>query len=779
MKSARTIVTILALFLYVSAASVLAQETETPDANAPAGKLRVDGERIKGYIEYLARDDLQGRMTLTPGYDKAAEWAVAHFKKWGLEPAGEDGTYFQNVPIEREVTQRTGVPEFKIGQQEYLMDEEDFSVQDVSTADTKVQAEVVFVGYGISDPNGGLDEYADVDVKGKVVLILQGSPNDRLEGERRGDDDEDKTDSWREYADETVKIKTAYDKDAAAVLLYEGRSEDAQEADRDREREDEPEELKPERNFLVFTISGRVMRAIMKPDRQETTRGFQRRLVAMREDIVGKKTRSENTKVKVRLTGYDTVVTYNKEQGNNLGRNVIAKIPGTDPKLKDQYVIMGGHMDHTGMRRGFVNNGADDNASGTATVLEIARVLGEAKFKPKRTIIFCCWTGEELGLHGSNQYVENPCDGVSVDRIVTYFNMDMVGIGETIGAPGALNFPTIWEVIKRDQDEEVMSIVEPRTGGPGGSDHSAFIRKGIEALALMTHGGIGHRDYHRPEDDSDKMDPNILAKTGQFVLQGTINLANETKTDLLIANRQDRYNAMRLYVANINPNLEDSEWSCIDLEGYSQDKLRWRVASVEENPRRSMNRGVRDLDAFGGDVELLLAASEALGFGRVDINGSDGQWVVGGKLTQQGRYALGMMQDNDIVVNLVSPSPRLLRGALKTATKPFLITGYYELTERLCDEVNEKKILLGVRFDPRDVESCVERLVEAKEALGDADNLILVLTSTEDLDEGKKALYMSLIEKGWTAEEIGGERSWRWRRNGRPGIAGGNLRVLR
>jgi hypothetical protein len=295
----------------------------------------------------------------------------------------------------------------------------------------------------------------------------------------------------------------------------------------------------------------------------------------------------------------------------------------------------------------------------------------------------------------------------------------------------------------------------------------------------MTRGGGGHPDYHRPEDDAAKIDPEILRKTGQFVLQGTINLANETDVELLIEDRQVVYEAMRLSVENINPDLKGSAWSYLDIKGYSKDKLRWRVASVEKTPRKTLETGINDLRIFQGDVELLTAASDALGFGRVDIKGSDGVWIVEGRLTRKGRYALRVMEENNIVVNLVSPYRRLLRAVLATATRPFVVTGHFTLNPNICDQINKKKVLLGVKFDPDDVEGCVERLVKAKAALGDSDNLVLFVSSTEGLEEAKKALYISLSKKGWQADEIGGVGSRRRGRGRSPGIAGGNLSVLR
>jgi hypothetical protein len=401
---------------------------------AESTKIRVDGSAIKGYVTYLASDASQGRRTLTPGYEKAAEWAAAKFKEWGLKPAGENGTYFQRVPItsaRSAYVWSAGVPSLVLNGRTFYHREGSFAVDPASTPGAKVAGGVVFVGYGISAPSKGLDEYAGVDVKGKVVLVLKGSPTTapsprvmfapapapeapRPAGAK---------DEWAEETTDKAKVMTAYGRGAAAVMLY-------------------------------------------SPDPSPGA--------GMRADIKGKKTRSSATGVTAALTGYDTVTRYGEQYKNNVGRNVIAKIDGTDPTLKAQYVIAGGHLDHVGITNGVIFNGADDNASGAATTMEVARALAAGKVQPKRTLIFALWTGEEQGLIGSQHYSDNPTDGVKMDATVAYFNMDMVGLGDRIGAPGALNFPSIFDVIMRDQDPEIAKRFDASQSGPGGSDHSAF-----------------------------------------------------------------------------------------------------------------------------------------------------------------------------------------------------------------------------------------------------------------------------------------------------------------
>ncbi len=768
-----------------------------------------DGNRAKEYITFLASDELQGRQTCTEGFRRAADWVAARFEEWGLEPAGEDGTWFQAVPI-RSFERNVGVPRLTVGDRAFEPDDGDFRIHSFSTPGAEARAEVVFVGYGISAADKGLDEYAGLNVEGKIVLAFTGSPHSAPEARgwfTRSSDEEaepEAEDPWKEEAQTNAKVQTAYRRDALALLLYDPLSDEEGSQPRGRSSSRSGgDDVLSDRHFLTFTIEERVFRAILKSDPQESPSGFQRRVESTCRAIKGGEVHSCATGVEVGLKGYESVLKVSEEDGTSVARNVIAKIQGTDPRLKDQYVILGGHLDHVGMRDGYVRNGADDNASGSALTMEVARTLAQGGFKPKRTMVFCCWTGEEMGLLGSKHYAANPTDGVSLDRVVAYFNADMVGLGDAIRAPGALNFPGIWEVIQRDQDPEILEIVQPSTGGPGGSDHSAFIVEGIESLALMTTGGGGHPDFHQPEDDAAKIDPGILGRCAQFALQGAMNLALETEVDLLIENRKEIYQGVRMNIANFNPGLEDSIWEVVTMEEDGKAALHDRILSealemIREDasrqrasrrsrfgpapeageprgpsrPARSATRGLADLRAFAGDVDLLGLASEFYGFGRVDIRGDDGVWIAEGRLTDPGRAALRKMEEIGLVVHLQSPGEGLVDDFLSAAGKPFLITGDLVLDDSRAERIAAKEVLLGIDLDPGDVDGFIARLERAKELLGTRSPLVIHLTSTEGLDSAKVPLYLGLIEKGWAHKEICGSQ------RGEGGITGGNLQVI-
>jgi len=763
----------------------LAQKTE----------IQVDGKIIKGYIAVMSAPEHEGRKSLTPGYRKAAEWAAAKFKEWGLQPAGGDGTFFQSVPIKGNrgtFAWTEGTPELEVDGRKFYIKDNDFQVDPASTAKTKVKGDVVFVGYGISAPSKGLDEYT-MDVKGKIVLALKGSPMDApaarsMFGPRKAAPAGEETeDVWAEEAKDLAKAQTAYDKGAAALILYNPTPAAASPFGPRMRRVMEQSPFK--RDFIfISNIDASVFRWIMARNPQETARGFGARVGEMQRDIKDKKVRSMRTGVKAQIRGYDSVTLYGEKFNNNVARNVVAKIEGTDPVLKNQYVIMGGHLDHLGMTNGVVYNGADDNASGSAVTMEVARLLAAQGVQPKRTIIFALWCGEELGLLGSRHYAESPSDGVTMDGVVTYFNMDMVGLGTEIGAPGALNFPKIYEVIKRDQDPDVIKAVKPSTGGPGGSDHSAFIERGIEALALMTRGGVGHPDYHDAGDDVGKIDPVILEKTGQFVLQATLNLANETETDLLIPDRQHLYNGMRLNIPNITSG--GGGWQFIqassnaDLAKLADNRIKQLKNPQSAGPMARMRRrgpsgprvnlGIRDAGYFEGSVPLLTTLANLLDFRRVDVVKDDGVWFDGG-LTKNGHAALQAMEANNLVFNFIDPSSGLLGDALAAAKKPFLVTvsSATSWDVSMYQRMREQGVILAVDCKPDDLRGCVNRLESAKEELGGSDRILLSMNASGDITAKKKELYLTLVKIGWTKDEIYGMVGLN--PNGRPG---GNLAIF-
>jgi hypothetical protein len=735
--------------------------------------VRVDGKIIKGYVDYMAADDKEGRQALTPGYEKVAEWAVGKFKEWGLKPAGDNGTFLQDVPVVGRGAGQpwvTGVPALSVDGRAFYLNDSDFTISTLSTPGAKADADVIFVGYGISAPAKGLDEYAGVDVKGKIVLALKGTPKDAppARGMFGAVVAEPKdNEPWTDESKDATKIKTAYEKGAAAILLFA------------------PERLSPAapgagqvpsqmaammaaqsaepytRPFIAVTdVSERVFRHVMFRNPQETTRGFLARIDQLRRDIRDHAPCSGATGVKAQVTGYKTVTFFSDKLKNNLSHNVIAKVDGIDPKLKAQVIVVGGHLDHVGMSNGVIMNGADDNASGAATVMEMARLVAQnaATIKPKRTIYFALWAAEEMGLIGSEYWAKHMTDGVKMENIVANFNNDMVGLGSRVGAPGALNFPTIWDVIMKNQEPDVVKDIEVSTSGPGGSDYSAFIEQGIEALALMTAGGIGHPDYHDAGDDPAKIDAEMLRKNGQFVLQGVVNVANETTVNLVIPDRLHLYNGMRLSPVNLA------------TQGVATVMMMTPAGVVQQGPQGPRFGIGVDVAALNGNTALVDVAAKMMQIGRVEVFNPDGTWFTATGITERGKAALKAFEAAGVVLQFHNPSPKLLADVLDNAKKGFVVSDMAsDPSPELAKKLSDKNVVYTVEFDPSAPQAVATRLADLKKAFGGSANLVLttgervIRSAMGDMpptprqkmvDAAKQQMYLALVKGGWTKDEI-------------------------
>ncbi len=775
-RKGATFCALVALCLAAVSMTLGAQAKGKPATTGPTS-IKVDGNVIRSYIAYMAADEREGRRSLTPGYEKTAEWAAAKFKEWGLKPAGDNGAYLQDVPLTgpRSVTWTTGVPELAVDGRPFYLRDGDFAYSTASTPGTQINAEVVFVGYGISALSKGLDEYAGVDVEGKIVLVLKGSPKDApvarsmMGGDTPASQKPEQLEGWTEESKDQAKIKAAYEKGAAAILLFD------------------PTKLTPgqtaggilpgvimmpggmagsapdvsyTRPFQIVTdVNERVFKQVMWRDLQESSRGFTARIDQIRRDIRDKKVRSVATGVKAQIKGYATTTFYNEKLKNNITHNVIGKVEGVDPILKNQYVVIGGHLDHIGMTNGTIFHGADDDASGAALTMEMGRLIAAnaSTIKPKRTIIFALWAAEEQGLVGSNFWTKTPSDGVKMENVVANFNCDMVGLGTRIGAPGALNFPAVFGVIMKDQDPDVAKAVDPSTSGPGGSDHSGFIEKGIEALALMTSGGAGHPDYHDAGDNAEKIDPEILRKTGQFVLQGTINVANETATPLVVADRQHLYDGMRmrlLSLGDINP--AGIGGGFVVINGVVQQPL------PSPGPRFSV--ALSDVSALGGNLALIDVAAKLMTIGRVDVKPSEARWFASTGLTDAGKTALKEFETAGIVLNFINPTRALLDSLLDKASRGFIVSSVtIPIDGNLARRMKEKNVVLAVAHDLSQPAALAARLIELKQLFNGSDNLVLVSADTtmpadpyarRKIEDANQQLYLPLIKAGWTKNEI-------------------------
>jgi aminopeptidase YwaD len=460
---------ILAAILVLSI-SVVAQVNDTPEITV---------DELKGHIGYLASDELEGRKPGTAGIEKAAEYIVQQLE--GIDAKKVNGSYFQPLEI---------VTDLKAGENNRFVFadvigtlNENFTPLNVSE-NGAINANVVFVGYGFQFDEDSVkwNDYAGVNAEGKWVMILRGSPSASGHG----------PDPYANYSSLRKKILTARDNKAAGVLFISGKSFD------------EPDNL-IELSFSRRETSAGLPAMHIKRTLADAVIGSTDNTIEKLEASINESKSPSSFEIEFKLDAQTDLVKTTASTNN-----VVAVIEGNDPLLKNEYVILGAHYDHLGYGgigsgsrapdRHEIHNGADDNASGTAAIIEIFEQLASNKDKLKRSILFMAFTAEEMGLIGSKYFVDNPF--LDLENIHFMFNLDMVGRlvdstkNLTIGGTGTA--VGLEEMLKKHVDATGLNV-KFSSEGYGPSDHASFYAKDIPVAFFFT--GV-HDDYHTPEDDA-------------------------------------------------------------------------------------------------------------------------------------------------------------------------------------------------------------------------------------------------------------------------------------
>ncbi len=453
--------------------------------------------RFQAHIDYLASDTLEGRGVGSQGIELAATYIAEQFDLIGLEPAGEDDTYFQTFQM---TLKRTLTDPGKLswtGDTVERRQAVDFIPFNFSS-DEAFSAPVVFCGYGAVAPEKEHDDFVHLDLEGKVALILRGEPPSWADE----DGDLSRHAMFRE------KVYNAKDRGAVGVLIV-NRAPAAGEADELMEFRAHGADAY---GIPAFHVKRSMVAAMLAAAGMESLGELQDRLDA------GKYASAALPHVEA--SGQATF-----EKVSAATRNVLGTLRG-EGALADEVVVVGAHYDHLGIRepmmREFkagklvkssgepqIHNGADDNASGTSGLIEVARLLATGA-RPLRSILFVAFTAEETGLHGSKHYVEHPT--VPIERTVAMLNMDMIGRMEpgsnellVFGARCGKEFTGILEQAAKG----VGLRIGPSADTGGRSDHAPFVRRQIPSMHFFT--GF-NSDYHKPSDDSDKINAKAGAK---------------------------------------------------------------------------------------------------------------------------------------------------------------------------------------------------------------------------------------------------------------------------
>ncbi len=439
-----------------------------------ANRSSVSVSNLQAHVKYLASPELEGRFAIAPGAYKAADYIARVFEQSGLEPKGTNG-YFQDWEL---------TLGFKPGNENYLKlkrgsvwEAPAESIRPLNmTSNTKVEGELVFVGFGISQPNAGYDDYENVDVSGKIAVILRGAPS--FEGV---------SSDIQRASRIPQKVQTAIQKGAVGVILVN-------QPENDRLMPVGMRGRAPATNVAILNVQASVGDRLLQP-------------LGMTVAQAIKRINEKGLPVSANLNA-SVEMAASLEPNRGVARNVIGFIPGSDPKLRSEVIVIGAHYDHLGFGEvgslapepGDIHYGADDNASGTAAIMELARLLAQNRERLKRSVLVIAFSAEEEGLLGAAHFVQNPT--VPRENIVAMLNFDMVGrmTNNRVSISGV--GPTAeWESILKAANTENLNLQLSQSAS-GGSDHMPFMRAGIPILFFFT--GM-HPDYHRPSDTWDKI----------------------------------------------------------------------------------------------------------------------------------------------------------------------------------------------------------------------------------------------------------------------------------
>ncbi len=481
----------------------------------------ITAQDIQAHLHILASDEYEGRETGTPGNRKAARYIAGVFEKLGLPAVGEQGTYFQNIAFRWTKWDKISM---NVDDQKYRH-LRDFVSFPVRNGDADITAnEVLFLGYGIDDPR--YSDYKGVNVRGKVLLVYKGEPLNKsgisyITGTKKLSD---WSNDWQK------KLKAARQKGARAILIIDNEIQKV---------------ISENRRFLVGPqvslgaedeLSGQLANnCLISTNIAKDIIGKQMKKVVKARKKIQKKGKPKNV-----ILSCSFAMTQKRHIKPLIGENVLGYIEGTDEKLKEELVIVTAHYDHLGRRGDAIYNGADDNGSGTSTVLDIAEAFTLAKKQgagPRRSVLVMLVTGEEKGLLGSQYYSERPIFPIA--NTIANLNVDMIGRSDEkhqdnmryIYVIGSNRLSTqlhdINEAANKKYTQLELDYTYNAPDDPNRfyyrSDHYNFAQKGIPAIFYFS--GT-HEDYHRTTDTMDKINFEKTAIIGQLVFYTAWELAN-------------------------------------------------------------------------------------------------------------------------------------------------------------------------------------------------------------------------------------------------------------
>ena len=560
----------------------IVEETKPVPEKVKDGFKSITGKEAITYLKFISSDLLEGRDTASQGYDIAAHYAASMFELWGIKPAGDavrprmdmrammqrpqtppaaKRGYLQNIAM-KETLKNEGMA-VVVWQKGQLKKSKAFQPNQDYTyfaSDTQsLTAPVVFVGYGIQEPSLKFDEYKNLDIKGKFVMMLSEAPgkDDPESPFNKGELKEKYYPQRRRMRRMTSpKVDLARDLGAVAILMVENSPKDnpdvAQRAlDAQRINDERPIFPGDRRRLSLVDIKGLPMPWETIPTIQVSREMADDILGMVDQDVETLKGKIEKTHQSHSMPLQGVVFTIENKSETKLVKsmNVLGYIEGSDPELKNEAIVIGAHLDHLGRRGDYIFNGADDDGSGSVGVMEIAEAFAKNPVKPKRSIVFALWTGEEKGLLGSRYYVANPyfpktVVNLNLDMISRIYDkerlammarrwgteigkevIDKIDVKKYVSLSFDANTPSIGEIIRENNDYVGLHMhIQESEEAMGGSDHAPFAMSKIPwafFIAAMT------EDYHQPSDTVDKVSPKLMEKIIRLTYLTAFDLADK------------------------------------------------------------------------------------------------------------------------------------------------------------------------------------------------------------------------------------------------------------
>jgi hypothetical protein len=495
-------------------------------ASASALAPDIEPDHLIAHIKFLSADEMKGRSNGSPELERAAEYIAQAFANAGLRPAGENDSWFQSFVLDaglivgrdnRLTFERDGKRTVLTPGTGYLPLAAPINDKPETPSAAFDKLPVVFAGYGLAVPSAGYDDYANLDVSGKAVLIFthepqEHDPNSRFDGTRpvRQTTLQAKASLARQHGARALLVVSdpTHKTDSAPYALFNG--------DPEAERQPIPV-LRVRRDEIKSLVDAWGLDALAKE--------------------IDKDLRPRSRPLPGVTVSYIEHLARNRRPV----RNVVGVLPGSDPQKAREALVIGAHYDHVGLGgrlsvapelTGQIHNGADDNASGTAAVMEMAKLAASQRGRFPRTLVFVAFAGEERGLLGSIHYTSGPA--VAIENTIAMLNLDMVGRANGNVDVSGLELSPSMEADLRAAGAASGSKLRVRREGPGAgrSDDSSFIAKRIPAINFFT--GF-HTDYHRPGDDWEKIDARGVSDIAQLALEFAARLASRNERPEFVA----------------------------------------------------------------------------------------------------------------------------------------------------------------------------------------------------------------------------------------------------